>query len=237
VDEPAPKPNARTGAKGGKSRKRDNASHAREKVARAKRRVRLAKLNLDGWTQQEIAAELKIDKTTVCRELAALRAEWAAEHKAAQHEHVERELVSLQRDEKDVRERLESIEREDQDAQAEIDRLRELDDESSRKQAAMLLEALLRRDDHRNAAKWHEVLLKIRDRRAKLLGLDAPTKVEQKVSATVTDRRLALEQLGPDASKLAAELAAKVYSPRPSVVAALETPAPSSTNGTNGVAH
>lgn len=142
-------PNAR---KGGKSRKRDSASAARERQALAQRRLRVSRLNLDGWTQQEIAADLGVDPAQVCRDLKALRLEWAAEHKAATHEHVERELVSLQRDEKDVRERLEAVSGEHPD---------------------------------RDAAKWHDVLLKIRDRRSKLLGLDAPTKLETKTEARV----------------------------------------------------
>jgi DNA-binding MarR family transcriptional regulator len=185
-----------------KGRRHDNASKAREKTARAERRLKLAKLNLDGWTQQEIAAELKIDRGTVCRELQALRAEWAAEHKAAQHEHVQRELVSLQRDEKDVRERLVAV----------------ASDE----------------DEDKNAAKWHEVLLKIRDRRAKLLGLDAPTKIEAKTDTVVTERRLALEGLAPDAQQLASALAAQVYAPRAAVSAAIAATAPARTETVPG---
>lgn len=119
----------------------------------AERRRRVATLNLDGWTQGEICAELGISPATCSEDLKKMRLEWASEHKAATNEHVERELASLQRDEKDARERLEAV----------------VDDE----------------DVHKNAKGWHEVLLKIRDRRAKLLGLDAPTKVEQKVESRV----------------------------------------------------
>lgn len=162
----------------------------------------MAKMNLDGWSQLEISEELGIDRATVCRDLQALRAEWATEHKADQHEHVQRELVSLQRDEKDVRERLDAVGGENN------------------------------RDANRDAAKWHEVLLKIRDRRAKLLGLDAPTKVETKVDATVSDRRAALATLSEDDRRQISALAARAYAPRPAVVTAI-----ASTNGNGSALH
>jgi len=80
--------------------------------------------------------------------------------------------------------------------------------------------------EQKDKARWHEVILKIRDRRAKLLGLDAPAKVEQKTVLEVekpirVEGDLELEQLVRQA-------AARAYGPngteRP-VEPKIETPA------------
>jgi transcriptional regulator with XRE-family HTH domain len=194
--------------KAGTGRRHDNASKARAVHARAERMKRVSQLNLDGWTQQEIAEELGLNRSVISRDLSRLRAEWAVEHKALHNEHVERELVVLARDEKDVRRRLAKLEGS--------------------------------RENHKHAKGWHEVLLKIHERRAKLLGLDAPTKIEQKTDATITDRRSTLERLGPEAQRLATELSTAIYAPRLAVVAAIEATngvGHHGVNGTNGVAH
>lgn len=67
--------------------------------------------------------------------------------------------------------------------------------------------------EQKDRAKWHEVILKIRDRRAKLLGLDAPTKIEQKVQATVVEAPISVEG-DPELERLVRETAARAFGPR-----------------------
>ena len=167
-------PHKRRAARGGR---------ARDRVRLAKRQAEVAKLNLDGWTQTEIAQKFRVDIAQVSRDLKTMRQEWARESRGTTDEHVRR-LASLQRDEKDVREHLASIEEQERATLREIERLKAAGDEDSLKGAVALTVALFKRDDHKSVKGYHETLLKIREARRKLLGLDAPTKVESKVETS-----------------------------------------------------
>ena len=52
---------------------------ARNKTTRQSHRREIARLTLEGWSQQEIANNLGISKATVCRDLKAVRKQWARE--------------------------------------------------------------------------------------------------------------------------------------------------------------
>lgn len=57
-------------------------TNARIEAAIASRRRDVAKFYLRGWAQQDIAAKLEVDRTTVYRDLCAIHAEWR-EHRIA----------------------------------------------------------------------------------------------------------------------------------------------------------
>ncbi len=93
----------------------------------------------------------------------------------------------------------------------------------------------LKEDDTKGFCYLMKVILELMERRAKIQGTDAPTKVESKIDATVSDRRLDLETLTDDVQALATELSTKIYlTRRPSL--ASEALPPTNGNG-NGAAH
>lgn len=124
----------------------------------AERRQHVANLRLAHYTQQEIANELGLSVTTVCRDLQALRAEWQERRSMAFDGWVAEELAKL-----------DALER------------------------AILPQALQGKP---GAA---ERVLKIMDRRARMLGLDKPQQHEHTV--------ITQDALDAEIARLEAELA------------------------------
>lgn len=164
---------------------------ARERLARADRRCRIAERNLAGATQAEIAAEMGVSPATVSMDIAAIKAVWRSEAQDDIAEAHARELAVLQMDERSIREYMDSLEDD-----AHLDRIR-----------------------------YHLLILRIMERRARLLGLDAPTRNETKLagsSATtiecVNDRRQGPFQRAvesdPEAKRLVHDLAVQIYGPQ-----------------------
>lgn len=87
--------------------------------------------------------------------------------------------------------------------------------------------AILPADMHVERVRYHDLLIKIMDRRARLIGLDAPTKIEQKTEHTISRPSIAND---PETIKALRDASVKIYASR------LVGPAapPSSTNGANG---
>lgn len=102
----------------------------------------------------------------------------------------------------------------------------------------------LKQDDHRARVAYQQQILEIMKLRAKILGTEAPQKIEQKIDSTVSDRRSALEALSEADRAQLASLAARAYGPRQSLAGALGEPftvtlpsLPSTTNGNGAAPH
>jgi DNA-binding CsgD family transcriptional regulator len=145
----------------------------------AARQAEIARLHARGWSKVQIAAELGVDEKTVRHYVKRIHAE-AAKLTANLAEAKQRELLMLEEAE---REAWEAWERSKQDAVTETTRtLPEGDVQTEiRRQGQAGDSALLKR------------LIEISERRAKLLGMDAPTRSYQ---ADVTPEQL--EQMSDD---------------------------------------
>lgn len=120
------------------------------------RQVQVAELVLNGFSERQIARQLRTSPVTIHRDVVAVRKQWAEQRNATYETHIANQM-----------QRLDQLER-----------------VIAREVAAGNLEAVDR-------------ALKILDRRARLLGLDAPTRhqvqVEDPISAEI---RLLAEKLG-----------------------------------------
>jgi hypothetical protein len=82
---------------------------------------------------------------------------------------------------------------------------------------------------------YQDRILKVQTLRAKILGTEAPQKIEQKIDTTVEQRRTILSALPEEDRKKLAEIAAKVYAgPRATLAVAITTPSLPMNGSTNG---
>lgn len=145
----------------------------RNRVQRASHRQKIAELRLTGHTVHQIVRMSKLSKSTVQREFRALAADWLEAAAIATDEHRAVELA-----------RLEQIERE---AFAEWERSKlDYAKEFTESVKGMCEQAgfetkpkVVKRETGGRIgdARFLQIILNAQERRAKLLGLDAPTKV------------------------------------------------------------
>ncbi len=114
------------------------------------RRKKVAALYLNKVDQADIADKLSISQATVSRDIKALAEEWHNEAMLDINTHISRELAELERMELETAAMYQTAKREDKPS------------------------------SKREAISWMETRLKIKDRRAKLLGLDQPQKLDLK---------------------------------------------------------
>jgi predicted transcriptional regulator len=109
------------------------------------------------WTQQQHADELGIGRSSISKYIKNLKNQWAVSKTENVETHVDNELYKLELREQTALEWLEHFGFKDSDEGWTIQ-----DD----------------RYNSKEAVKWMDILLKIADRKAKLLGLDKPQKLE-----------------------------------------------------------
>lgn len=118
------------------------ARKAAHRSEQAERRRQVAALHLTRLPQREIGRRLGVSDTTVCRDLAAIRAEWIREARDNVATATLRELASLDADEARWRGKMAAAK------------------------------------DEETQFKCYTLVLKIMERRARLLGLDAPVRAQ-----------------------------------------------------------
>ena len=150
---------------------------ARQETQRIKDQKAIAELRLKGLSQQAIAERLGISQPTVCRDLKVIHQEWQDSAKEDIGCIVARELAKLDMMETELwnewqRSKLES--------QKKVVEERPTAKGGTGK--ILRIETAGQTGD----ARYINALLGIQDRRAKLLGIDAPTKGVLNVGGTVT---------------------------------------------------
>lgn len=155
------------------------ANHTTDASQSAARQAEIARLHARGWTKVQIAAELGVDESTVRHYVKKVHAE-AAKLTTDLAQAKQRELLLLAEAE---RETWQAWERSTQDAVTET--VRTLPEGG--------VQTETRREGQAGDASLLKRLIEISDRRAKLLGLDAPTRSYQ---AGVTPEQL--EQMTDD---------------------------------------
>lgn len=149
----------------------------RTKAQRLKDRERIAHLRLFHRTQQQIAEELGVDTSTVCRELKIIEAEW----KAAMLRDIDaikaEELRKLDHYE------LETLTEWERSKQDYTKKLMEDTQGGGRSGQGKTRKAKIETGVSYGDPRYMSVLLGIQDRRAKILGMDSP----QKVAPTTPD--------------------------------------------------
>jgi hypothetical protein len=141
----------------------------RTKDQRRADRERIAKLRLKHKTIAEIAEETVLSIPTINRELAIIRKEWKASAIEAIDEIKARELASLEMMEAEV---LVEWERSKKDWQKKV-----VEDKPVGTRGGGGKSAKIETGGQTGDPRYMQVLLGIKDRRAKILGTDAPTKV------------------------------------------------------------
>lgn len=140
----------------------------RTKAQRLKDRERIAHLRLFHRTQDQIAEELGIHTSTVCRELKIIEAEWQANAQRSIATIKAEELRKLDHYELET---LKEWERSKKDYTKKI--MEDSQGIGERKTRKAKIETSEQYGDPR----YMSVLLGIQDRRAKIIGMDAPQKV------------------------------------------------------------
>lgn len=153
--------------------------HTTDDSQSAARQAEIAKLHARGWTKVQIAAELGIDETTVRHYVKKIHAE-AAKLTTDLAQAKRRELLMLDEAEREAWAAWEESKRD-----AETETTRHMPDGGVQHET--------RREGQTGDASLLKRLIEISDRRAKLLGLDAPTRSYQ---AGVTPEQL--EQMTDD---------------------------------------
>lgn len=150
----------------------------------AQRRIEVGRLRLEGQTIREIAKALvpEVSIATVHSDLEALRATWTDEQRKLIGPTVREELATLERAQEVA---IRVLERLDSEAQRG----------TSVQDAAGNTVAVIVTDDVR--LKAIDRLTRIQERRSKLLGLDAPTKVQDVTKNPLQEliKRLAAEEV------------------------------------------
>ena len=141
-------------------------SDRRAMVAKEAQRTRIAGLYLEGRTQAEIAAVVGLSQQQISRDLKAVRKEWQKarirDFDAAQEE-------QLQRVDKVERNAWDEWHRSKQDAESETQR-----------ETAGGVETTRTTKGQCGDPRYLDVVLKCVDRRCKILGLEAPLKVDNR---------------------------------------------------------
>jgi hypothetical protein len=128
------------------------------------RRQQVAELYIQGWTQVAIAAKLAISQTTICHDLAKLRAEWRA---SAQRDFDLLRAEELQKIDRLEREAWAAWERSQKPSQIAV-----VSGEAGSQKTRRSV-----RNQHGDPRFLEQINKCIASRRA-LLGLDAPTRIE-----------------------------------------------------------
>lgn len=169
------------------------------------RRRRVESLALERVSVRELARRLGVPATTVQRDLVAVRDDWRTAARESHGERVARELAALDLDERTLR--------------GSMNQARRLSRTADPAEARAALET---------SARLYDRVLKVMERRAALLGLDAPARtvtVSAEASVEVSPIVLA-SQRDPKIRALLDEVAAAIYAP-PGPAGSLEVGAPS----------
>jgi len=154
--------------------------------AREARLVEVERLALDRHTEREIAALLGVSKTTIATDLATCRERWQDSARALRARHVEQELRRLERDENMLRSDLAAAEKLDKADRIDV------------------------------KGRVHDRLLKLMERRSKLLGLDAPARTETIVETKAESNPLVeAAKTNEEVRKHLDAAAAAIYAPKP----------------------
>lgn len=137
---------------------------ARSKAQRLKDRETIARLRLRARTLAQIVTETGLSKATVCRELNIIEAEWRESAQEAIDRVKAREMQKLDHLEQEA---FEQWERSKADAEKRVVEKGGRDGRKSK----------IERQGQCGDPRYLNVLLGIHERRAKILGSDAPTKV------------------------------------------------------------
>ena len=129
----------------------------------AERRKQVSELVLLGWTQQQIAGVVGVHRNTIVEDYKAIHEEWVKSRVANREEMVARELESL-----DMMERELLVQWERSKGIEKTRKHKEGDDGVS--------DETIEKEQCGNPA-YMAQLIRVRERRAALLGLDAPQKV------------------------------------------------------------
>lgn len=139
----------------------------------AKRRAEVAELYLDGWTQVKIAEHCGIGLTTVHRDLKAIHAEWQRQQAAHFDVLKARELTRIDRVEREAWEAWK------QSKQRTVTRTQSKLRES---EAEKLREVSTTEHTELGEPRFLDIILDCIAKRVKILGLDAPTRVQLETS-------------------------------------------------------
>lgn len=148
----------------------------RNRTVRANHRQKIAELRLTGNSIADIVRITRISKSTVHRELRSLAADWRAAAADSIDEHRQLELARLEVIE---REAWIEWERSREDYSKEISERMKIPGKSEGDLGLETEPKVIKREtgDRIGDARFLQILLNAGGRRAKLLGLDAPTKV------------------------------------------------------------
>lgn len=141
------------------------------------RRTKVAELYCEGLHQWEISAQVGVCQQQISRDLKAVRSEWKESRVADFNEKVEEELAKIDHIEREAWEGWKRSCKDAERSQIEVTDGKKTVKKSKQGQAG--------------DPRFLEVVGKQIERRCKLLGLDAPTKVEKNGSGLTTEQRRA----------------------------------------------
>lgn len=205
--------------------KRTKATKAARAVARNEiesRRRDVERLARRRMTGREIARELNVSPATVCRDLAVVREAWLEDAKREHGDRVAEDLEVLAQVEGKLLHQFDDLHEVEANLLAFFRSLAEGGEKDPKKIAVLAKETLKAK---LSLATVGLAVLKVQERRARLIGLDAPTKTETKVEARVEPVEAAIVLQDPEARRLAHELAVKLYGPKEPGASPPEPPA------------
>ena len=168
------------------------------------RRRRVESLALERVSVRELARRLGVPATTVQRDLVAVRDDWRTAALESRGERVARELAALDADERTLR--------------GGMNRARRLARTADPGEARAALET---------SARLYDRVLRIMERRAALLGLDAPARAEVSCETRVEVSPIVLAaRRDPRIRALLDDVAAAMYAPPPEPAEGLEVVVP-----------
>ena len=149
----------------------------------AERHERVARLYLQGQTQRQIAKVVGVSQTQVCFDLQAIREEWRKSALMNFTERQAQELAKLERLEAEAWDAWERSKAEQLQTYAETEQTLPADGEPAaapvpRKPRTKRSKSSIRKTQSAGEDRFMEVILKCVERRCKMLGIDAPSKVE-----------------------------------------------------------
>lgn len=159
----------------------------------AERRQEVAKLYVRGYYQAEIADSLGVCRTLICKDLAAIQEEWAKENVQNLNAVKVRELEKLDQIEREAWRAWERSQKDEETTKKTNIELRSSDDAGTVHVPADKTEHTLK--GQAGDPRFLDQIQKVIERRCRLLGLDAPTKIDGNVNATFLTREQLAEEI------------------------------------------
>jgi predicted transcriptional regulator len=182
----------------------NNPTYKRTKIQKEKDQVLIAEKTLKGFSQAMIAAELGITQQQVSKDLMKIRTQWKME----QTQHVD-DIINKELQKCDLieREAWQAWDRSCEEARRRIVKAIGKTSDKNKEEKPSTIEQTTQTEQRDGDPQHLHTVLQSMSRRAKLLGLDRPQRVEQ--SGTIVMENVSSDAILAEIQKLEAEIAAQ----------------------------